>query len=354
MLLLKFCKQYIIAKYDYHQNAYALISEKQSIRESIKNVESYKHLSEIILNCVDKKFYSIGNYLHIVEFCLYVVTAGYPYSHKSFDLEIFTDFMWVYSCNKKLSTRSYYIGLVSSFVMEFNINIHKDSRMIDITRFRNQYHKYLSTDERLTDEEIGKLFLALENNQNEKLSIMISMLLKTGIRVSEMLHIKKEDIFFQGGLYFFNIQGKGNMYRIVSMKKRDFKEFYAMHINHLNLNEFIFQTRTKQQISRMHVYREIKKILRKIGIFKRQNGPHLFRHTFASRMYEKYKDIVLVQEYIGHTNVESTRRYIHLHERELQKAAHVYDDIMRETFSIIGALVYQIISYIFKQTSFFI
>lgn len=344
MLLLKFCKQYIIAKYNFHQNSYAEVKEKHLVKEALSEAVSYKHMSEIILDSVDKKFYSIGNYLHIVEFCLYVVTEGYPYTHKSFDLEIFTDFMWIYSCNKKLSTRSYYIGLISSFVMDFNINIHEDSRIINITRFRNQYHTYLSMDERLTDEEIGKLFLALERNQNEKLQMMILMLLKTGIRVSEMLHLKKEDIFFQGGLYFFNIKGKGNMYRIVSMKKRDFKEFYSMYVNHLDLKEFIFQTRTKAQISRMYVYREIKKILRKLGIFKHQNGPHLFRHTFASKMYEKYRDIVLVQEYIGHTNVESTRRYIHLHERELQKTAHVYDDIVRETFSIIGAFLMQFIS----------
>lgn len=191
MLLLKFCKQYIIAKYNFHQNSYADVKEKHLVKEALREAVSYKHLSEIILDSVDKKFYSIGNYLHIVEFCLYVLTVGYPYTHKSFDLEIFTDFMWIYSCNKKLSTRSYYIGLVSSFVMEFNINIHEDSRIINITRFRNQYHAYLSMDERLTDEEIGKLFLALERNQNEKLQMMILMLLKTGIRVSEMLHLKK-------------------------------------------------------------------------------------------------------------------------------------------------------------------
>lgn len=351
MLLLKFCKHYIAKKYDYHGNIYAPSEKKYIFKELILQVSSYDELNEAISELVEKKFYSIGNYKPIVQFCIYAVSLGFPYSSKGFDEEIFADFIWIYSCCKKLSTRSYYIGIVSTFIIDFNQVMHKDSRMIGMHRFKHQYDVYHSMNERLTDNEIRKLLIAVHGLKNEKLNIFITILLKTGIRVSEMLHIKKKDVFVRGSLYLFNIQGKGNMYRMVSVKKSDFMSFYANHIKHLELDDFIFQTRTNKQITRIYVYSEIKKFLRKIGILKAQNGPHLLRHTFASKMYEKYRDIILLQEYIGHTNVESTKRYIHLHESELKKSTLIYDEIMQETFSIVVALCIQICSLFQKHMS---
>ncbi|MBP9494906.1 MAG: tyrosine-type recombinase/integrase [Erysipelatoclostridium sp.] len=351
MLLLKFCKRYIVRKYDYHKNAYAPSEKKILFRELLLQVASYNELNETITYLLDNKFYSIGNYKPIVQFCIYAVSLNFPYLDKGFDDEIFADFMCIYSCGKKLSTRSYYIGIVSTFIMEFNINEHKDARTIDMHRFMREYSVYHSMNERLTDDEIRKLLIELKRIKSEKLKMIVLILLKTGIRVSEMLHIRKKDIFKQGDLYLFNIKGKGNMYRMVSIKEIEFRTFYRTHIKSLELDDYVFLSRTKNQITRFYVYKEIKKILRRIGIIKEQNGPHLLRHTFASKMYEKFRDILLLQEYIGHTNVESTKRYIHLHESELKKTTVIYDEILQETISIIVALSIHICSLFQKQMS---
>jgi integrase/recombinase XerD len=52
-------------------------------------------------------------------------------------------------------------------------------------------------------------------------------------------------------------------------------------------------------------------VLKSAGIHKEKNGAHMLRHTYATLLYRKKKDLVLVQEILGHQSIDTTRIYVH-------------------------------------------
>ena len=71
----------------------------------------------------------------------------------------------------------------------------------------------------------------------------------------------------------------------------------------------IFITRTGRPVDRRNVWAEMKRLCRAAGILEDKGFPHNLRHLFAQTYYEKEKDIVRLADYLGHSNVETTRRY---------------------------------------------
>ncbi|AHJ13152.1 DNA breaking-rejoining enzyme [Sulfurospirillum multivorans DSM 12446] len=333
MHLFSFCKSYIVKKFDTHVNAYAEKNIKDECRVSLKGAIDYNILKSVIVYYQANQFHSIGNYMVLINFCIYAMNCNYPYSQNSFDHEFVVDFIWIETSNKKDTTKVFYSGLISTFVNTYNLIIHNDNRSLGISMSKAYYSSYYSYNQRLTDEELYRIFLTLPS-KDDNFIVMFNVLLRTGIRVSEMLSIRKKDIYNENGLFFFKIKGKGLKYRMVAMPQNNFRPFYMSKIRSLNNDEYIFQTKKNTRITRQFVYRGIKKFFLQLGISKEQNGPHVLRHTFASKLYEKHQDIILVQECLGHTNIEITRKYIHLHISNLKKIADLYDDFCSDTLSV--------------------
>ena len=60
------------------------------------------------------------------------------------------------------------------------------------------------------------------------------------------------------------------------------------------------------------------------NINKSKKGPHFLRHTFASLLYMKSKDLVLVQEALGHADINTSRIYTHFDKDKLKVAMDIY------------------------------
>lgn len=326
MHLFSFCRSYISKKFDTHMNAYADANIREKCRKTIRSVSDYDALKDIILFCKHNQLHSIGNYLIVVKFCLYAVKYNYPYLQNSFDQEFVVDFIWIETSNKKDTTKVFYTSLVTSFVNTYNFKIHHNNENLEILMSKAYYSAFYSYNKRLTDDELERIFLALPSKSN-RFIVMVNILLRTGIRVSEMLSLKKKDIYCENELFFFNIKGKGLKFRMVAMPKTSFELFYMSDIRAMNNNEYIFQTKKNNVVSRYFVYNEVQKFFLKLGISKENNGPHVLRHTFASKLYEKHQDIILVQECLGHASIEMTRKYIHLNFLNLKIIADLFDDI---------------------------
>ena len=69
------------------------------------------------------------------------------------------------------------------------------------------------------------------------------------------------------------------------------------------------------------------KILLFAGIRKDKNGAHMLRHTFATRLYQQNHDLVLVQEALGHADLNTSRIYTHFDKERLKIAAATLDDL---------------------------
>ena len=71
----------------------------------------------------------------------------------------------------------------------------------------------------------------------------------------------------------------------------------------------IFVTRSGRPVDRRNIWREMKRLCVRARVDEKKVYPHNLRHLFARSYYEKEKDIVRLADYLGHSNVETTRRY---------------------------------------------
>ncbi|WP_103606687.1 tyrosine-type recombinase/integrase [Campylobacter concisus] len=182
------------------------------------------------------------------------------------------------------------------------------------------------------EDEVKKFLEAIEESDFKQNSnrnkLIIKVIIFTGIRVSEALNLKRKDITEDGDLFIIRIRGKGNKYRIVMIKRHLIEAYLnAIAINYINKEGYLFINKKGTRLTQAYVSRIVEQILFKAGIRKEKNGAHMLRHTFATMLYKKQKDLVLVQEALGHASLNTSRIYTHFDSDKLKLAAKVAEDL---------------------------
>ena len=158
--------------------------------------------------------------------------------------------------------------------------------------------------------------------------LLIKLILFTGIRVGEALQLTTKDLIPEGDVYLIRITGKGNKARVVMIKRvhidKYLKEWLAVAPCR---GELLFCNKKGTPLTQAYVSRIVERILMDAGIRKEKNGAHMLRHTFATMLYLKKKDLVLVQEALGHASLDTSRIYTHFDKERLKEAAGVMDEI---------------------------
>jgi len=185
----------------------------------------------------------------------------------------------------------------------------------------------------MQDKELKRFLDAIETTQfkeyaQAKNRLLIKTILYSGMRVSEALGLHVKDIVLEDGFYTFYIKGKGNKPRVAMIKqqyiKKDLQEWLDIRDESL---AFLFQSRTGKPLTQSYVSYIMDKILLKAGVRKEKNGAHMLRHTFATKLYQKNRDLVLVQEALGHADINTSRIYTHFDKERLKAAANTMDDL---------------------------
>lgn len=184
----------------------------------------------------------------------------------------------------------------------------------------------------MSEEELKKFLDGVENADfkanTTRNKLIIKIIIFTGIRVSEAIGIKLGDISEENDLYIIRIRAKGNKYRIVMIKKELIKDLLNnTPINYANKDSYLFINKKGTPLTQAYVSRIVEQILFKSGIRKQKNGAHMLRHTFATLLYKKQKDLVLVQEALGHASLNTSRIYTHFDSDKLKLAAQVAQDL---------------------------
>ncbi|MBD3630419.1 site-specific tyrosine recombinase XerD [Cyclobacterium sp.] len=166
--------------------------------------------------------------------------------------------------------------------------------------------------------EIEKLLEAIPMGEPEghRNRAMLEMLYSSGLRVSELIHLKTSHYYQDIG--FLRVTGKGNKERLVPVGKSAAKylRLYLEEVRvHQNIakghEEYIFLNRRGKKLSRVMVFLIIKKLVKEAGIQKNVS-PHTFRHSFATHLVEGGADLRAVQEMLGHESITTTEIYTHL------------------------------------------
>jgi len=166
----------------------------------------------------------------------------------------------------------------------------------------------LKLPEVLTKEEVKALIGAITN---EKHKLMVELMYSAGLRVSEMLNLKVEDINFDNN-YGFVRQGKGNKDRIfVLSDKLKPKLMKLIGDNGREKEELIFISNLGKKYTTRSIQKIIDKATFNAGIEKNVH-PHTLRHSFATHLIENGYSVNEVQALLGHKSPETTMIYVHL------------------------------------------
>ncbi len=165
----------------------------------------------------------------------------------------------------------------------------------------------------LTVEEVNKL-IEFADNQRDKL--LFELFYATGMRVSEMVMLKKEDIDFDDG--WVRIFGKGAKERFVPLGKNILK-LIKKYLSKSKIvgPGFLFSKSNGKPITREGIWKIIKRNSVKAGIHKKV-APHTLRHTFATHLLENGADLRTIQELLGHSNIDTTQIYTHVNRKNIK------------------------------------
>jgi integrase/recombinase XerD len=156
---------------------------------------------------------------------------------------------------------------------------------------------------------------------------ILELLYATGIRVSELVHLPLQGIFWDQG--FIKVFGKGGKERLIPVGQTalSFLKIYCDEtrgtVRYSSLREEVFLSRLGKPLSRQSVWKLIKHYAM-LGHIRDEISPHTFRHCFATHMLERGADLRSVQMMLGHTDISTTQIYTHLTREHLIKVHHAY------------------------------
>ncbi len=213
-------------------------------------------------------------------------------------------------CNHISSLRSFFKYLKNEELIKNNPMI-----LIENPKLEKKLPKYLYY------EDLEKILNTPDLNTNTGIrdALILELLYVTGIRVSELVNIKIQDIDISNQK--IKITGKGNKQRIVMYGKKC-QELLDKYLNIRNLllkdnNDYLILGVKGKKINDRVIRNIINNLSIKAGL-NLKISPHTFRHTFATHMLNEGADLRSVQELLGHENLSTTTIYTHVTNERLR------------------------------------
>ncbi|GGA96708.1 tyrosine recombinase XerC [Macrococcus hajekii] len=171
------------------------------------------------------------------------------------------------------------------------------------------------------EEEMERLFT--EVNQGKPFHVrdqlILELLYATGIRVSELVNIKLEDIDEE--MMLLKVLGKGSKERIVpfgSFAVKSLRVYLLLRRQHAKDHDYLLINQQGQPLTARGVRYVLNEIIKRTGQVSHIH-PHMLRHTFATHLLNEGADLRTVQDLLGHVNLSTTGRYTHVTKEHLRK-----------------------------------
>nr|WP_321411278.1 site-specific integrase [uncultured Carboxylicivirga sp.] len=174
----------------------------------------------------------------------------------------------------------------------------------------------------LSREEVVKI---LRCTDNLKQRCVLSLIYSAGLRISELIHLKLNDIISDRyQVRIINAKGKKDRYTTLSKNLLiELREYYKKY----RPKYWLFEGATPgEPYSTTSIQKVLKRSALKAGI-KRRVTPHMLRHSFATHLLEQGTDLRYIQELLGHSSSKTTEIYTYVSNKELKRIKNPLDDL---------------------------
>ena len=218
-----------------------------------------------------------------------------------------------------VTLRGFYKFLIEEKVIE-----NDPTRIVDLPK------SGLKLPDVLSFEEVKSVLNAPDINKptGARDTAMIELLYAAGLRVSELVNLKVQDVNLKA--CFVKVFGKGSKERVVPIGRyaKGSIDYYIKTFRQKLLKNiaspYLFVARAGKPMTRQGFWKLLRKYGQKAGII-RKIKPHSLRHSFASHLLERGADLRSIQIMLGHVDISTTQIYTHVtceHLKKIHKKFH--------------------------------
>lgn len=197
-------------------------------------------------------------------------------------------------------------------VKTINLRIQAINKYLEFKNYTELKLKFIKVQQKnflenvISDADYRYFITCLKRDKHYTWYFIVRFLCATGARISELIQIKVEDV----RVGFIDIYGKGGKQRRLYIPKKLVNEAIKWLESNDNDSGFIFKNRYGGQISPRGISNQLKVLAKNYKINPQVVYPHSFRHRFAKNFLERFNDLALLADLMGHESIETTRIYL--------------------------------------------
>ena len=176
---------------------------------------------------------------------------------------------------------------------------------------------------------IDRLLNAMNNNLNKPVNLrnylIVKILLETGLRMNELIHLEKKHVDFSTQTILVEMT-KTHAHRIVCFREETEKDLQAWMSLHPHVPHLFYNLTNKKHMTTASI-ESLFYQLKKRHQIQDNITPHKWRHTFATSFLRKGGDLETLRMLLGHSNLKTTQKYLHLNHQDIRKT---YQAIMNQ------------------------
>jgi site-specific recombinase XerD len=158
---------------------------------------------------------------------------------------------------------------------------------------------------------------------NLKHKLIVELFYSSGLRLQELVDLKREDIDFDRNLIYVRL-GKGKKDRVTLLSEFIKKDLLRYYSKYEFGSKYLFEGRSGGKYGKKSVQKILERFSKKVGI---RITPHMLRHSFATHLLEAGTDIRYIQKLLGHSDLKTTEIYTYVSKKGLEGIKSPLDNL---------------------------
>ncbi len=303
---------------------YEALKSRAPVQESPVRKIKYTHREDIVIPETYIKQLDIKRYADNTKRTYIAYFKDFVFNYRERDLTTVT--------SDEINT--YIVDLIHTY----NISASQQNQRINAIKF--YYEKVLGSERmhysierprksrslpRVLSE--GEILSILKATTNLKHKALLATIYSAGLRRSEAIALRKEDVMFEKGIIFIRgAKGKKDRTSILAESTAIVLQRY---LEREKPKYWLFESPIRTQYSTSSIYQVLKRSAEKAGITKKVT-PHMLRHSFATHLLEQGIDLRYIQTILGHESSTTTEIYTHVSKKALTNVKSPLDEILRD------------------------